>query len=99
LGAAALLAGEGKNLPSVAATMLLFGVGAAAPLVAIGSASRATMLRWRGGLGGAGKWGKWLLGWGMQIAGALALTGLDKPVEAILVNVSPAWLTRLTSGI
>ena len=99
LGAASLLAGEGKSLPAVAATMLLFGLGAATPLLAIGSASRATMQRWRGALGGAGRWGKWLLGGGVLIAGALALSGLDKALEAVLVDLSPAWLTRLTSGI
>jgi cytochrome c biogenesis protein CcdA len=99
LGAASLLASEGRNLPMVAATMLIFGLGASAPLLAIGSASRATLQRWRGGLGGAGRWGKWLLGGGMLAAGVLAVSGLDKILEAILVDASPAWLTQLTSAI
>jgi hypothetical protein len=29
--------------------------------------------------------------------GALILTGLDKHIETILVEASPAWLTELTS--
>ncbi len=99
LGAASLLASQGKNLPAVAATMLLFGLGAALPLLAIGSASRATLKRWRGGLGGAGRWGKWLLGGGMLVAGLLAVSGLDKILEGVLVEASPAWLTQLTSSI
>jgi cytochrome c biogenesis protein CcdA len=99
LGAASLLASQGRSLPSVALTMLLFGLGAALPLVAIGSASRATLQRWRGGLGGAGRWGKWLLGGGMLVAGVLAISGLDKTLEAALVDLSPAWLTQLTSAI
>jgi len=99
LGAASLLASQGKNLPTVAATMLLFGLGAAAPLIAFGSASRATLARWRGGLGGAGRWGKWLLGGGLLIAGVLAVSGLDKTLETVLVDLSPAWLTQLTSAV
>ena len=36
LGAASLLASQAKDLPQVAATMLLFGLGAASPLLVIG---------------------------------------------------------------
>jgi cytochrome c biogenesis protein CcdA len=99
LGAASLLASQGKDLPAVAATMAIFGLGAAVPLLAIGSASRATMKRLRGGLSGAGRWGKWLLGGGMMVAGVLAISGLDKVLEGALVDASPAWLTQLTSSI
>lgn len=99
LGAASLLASQGKDLPSVLLTMTLFGLGAAAPLLAIGSMSRATLQRWRGRLTGAGRWGKLMLGGSMLAAGALALTGIDKTLEAILVAHSPAWLTQLTSSL
>jgi cytochrome c biogenesis protein CcdA len=99
LGAASLLASQGRDLATVTATMLLFGVGASVPLLLIGSASRATLQRWRGGLGGAGRWGKLLLGGGMLGAGLLASTGLDKLLETALVDLSPAWLTQVTSSI
>lgn len=99
LGAASLLASQGKDLPSVAITMAVFGLGAAAPLLLFGSLSRAALQRWRAGLSGAGRWGRSLLGWGMVAVGLLAVTGLDHAVEAWLVNVSPAWLTRLTASI
>jgi hypothetical protein len=79
--------------------MLLFGLGAAAPLLLVGSASRSTLQRWRGGLSGVGRWGRWLLGGGMLAVGALALSGLDHLVETWVVDVSPAWLTQLTSSI
>jgi cytochrome c-type biogenesis protein len=99
LGAASLLASQGRDLATVAAAMLLFGLGASTPLLAIGATSRATIQRWRGALGGAGGWGKWLLGGGLLIAGALAVSGLDKAMETILVDLSPAWLTQLTSAV
>jgi hypothetical protein len=53
----------------------------------------------RGGLGVGGRWGKLLLGGGLVLAGALAVSGLDKVVESFLVDISPAWLTRLTSSV
>jgi cytochrome c-type biogenesis protein len=47
LGAASVLAAQGKNLGSVAATMIAFGIGAAAPLIVLGLLSREPLMRWR----------------------------------------------------
>ncbi len=97
LGAASLLASQGKDLPSVALTMALFGVGAALPLLLIGMASRQTMARWRGALIGAGAAGKSALGaLFIGLAGAVLL-GFDKRLESALVEASPQWLTHLTT--
>ena len=46
LGAASLLAARGENLGAAASVMLAFGVGAALPLLAVGSLSRQALLRW-----------------------------------------------------
>lgn len=99
LGAASLIAGQGKNLAGAAGTMLIFGLGAATPLLLIGTISRARLAKVRGGLGDVGRWGKLLLGGGMVIAGVLAFSGADKALESLLVELSPAWLTQLTSAI
>ncbi|HWD67599.1 MAG TPA: cytochrome c biogenesis protein CcdA [Caulobacteraceae bacterium] len=99
LGAASLLASQGKDLGVTALTMLVFGIGASAPLLLIGQVSRASLTRMRGGLSVGGRWGKLLLGGGLVLAGALAVSGLDKVVESFLVDISPAWLTRLTSSV
>ncbi|MFO6342617.1 hypothetical protein ACLBVT_35610, partial [Pseudomonas aeruginosa] len=45
----------------------------------------------------AGKAGKVLLGAIMVALAILILTGADKPMEAWLVEHSPAWLTQLTT--
>ena len=45
LGAASLLAAKGENLGQVALTMLVFGVGAALPLMLLGFVSREAMMR------------------------------------------------------
>ncbi|QWG14247.1 cytochrome c biogenesis CcdA family protein [Bradyrhizobium sediminis] len=97
LGAASLLAAQGTNLAQVALTMLAFGVGAALPLLGLGWLSRETMVRWRSSLLSAGSGMKSALGAVLLIVGALILTGMDKAVEAALVEASPAWLTDLTT--
>ena len=58
LGAASVLASQGKDLGAVAITMLAFGIGAALPLVLLGLVSREAMLRWRERLLAAGQRGK-----------------------------------------
>jgi cytochrome c-type biogenesis protein len=97
LGAASVLAARAENLILVALTMLAFGIGAALPLLAIGMMSREAMARWRGRLLAAGSGGKVLMGIVLVAVGVLILTGLDKRIEAGLVEASPAWLTELTT--
>ena len=97
LGAASLLAAKGENLAQVSLTMIAFGVGAALPLILLGLLSREAFMRWRGRLMEAGKGGKALLGGLLVAIGLLIATGLDKRLETVLVDASPAWLTRLTT--
>jgi cytochrome c biogenesis protein CcdA len=97
LGAASLLAAQGTDLPQVALTMFAFGVGAALPLLGLGWLSRETMTRWRSSLLSAGSGMKSALGLVFLIVGALILTGMDRSVEAALVEASPTWLTDLTT--
>jgi cytochrome c-type biogenesis protein len=97
LGAASVLAARAESLTYVALTMLAFGIGAALPLLAIGMMSREALMRWRNRLLAAGNGGKTLLGVLLVAISALILTGLDKRVETILVDASPAWLTEFTT--
>lgn len=97
LGAASVLAAQGENLWQVAFVMLAFGVGAALPLLLLGLLSRETLMRWRGRLLDAGKTGKAALGGLLIVVGLLIVSGLDKRLEAVLVEASPAWLTEITT--
>ncbi len=97
LGAASLLAAEGKNLPQVALTMLMFGVGAATPLVILGFLSREALGRMRDRLMAAGKGAKAALGALLILIGLSILTGFDKKLETILVDASPQWLIDMTT--
>ncbi|MBI5130302.1 MAG: sulfite exporter TauE/SafE family protein [Rhodopseudomonas palustris] len=98
LGAASLLASQGRDLPTVALTMAVFGIGAALPLVALGWVSRATLMAMRSRLLSAGKLGKVLLGVAFIIIGVAIVSGVDKRIEAALVAASPQWLTTLTTA-
>jgi len=77
--------------------MLAFGIGAALPLLVLGLVSREALARWRGRLAETGKSGKMLLGVLLVAVGLLVATGVDKRVETFLVDVSPQWLTELTT--
>ena len=97
LGAASILAAKSEDLGQVALTMLVFGIGAALPLMVLGFVSREAMMRWRGRLMEAGKGGKMLLGALLLAVGLLIATGMDKRLEIFLVDASPQWLTNLTT--
>ena len=97
LGAATTLAAQGRDLGQVALLMLLFGLGAATPLVAIGMLSRDALARARGRLIGAGQWGRGLLGAALLLVGLASLSGTDKRAETWLLDHSPDWLTALTT--
>lgn len=97
LGAASALAAQGKDLLSVAFAMATFGLGAALALTTIGYSARAAIRRHRGSLNAVGKHGKRFLGWALVLVAVLVLSGLDRALETALVNLSPAWLTNLTT--
>jgi cytochrome c-type biogenesis protein len=97
LGAASVLAAKGSSLARVALTMLAFGIGAAAPLIALGLASRQALTRWRGRLLVASKRAKTALGLLMVAFGLMIVTGADRAVETALLDRSPQWLTDLTT--
>ncbi len=93
LGAASVLASQSTDLTKVAATMGLFGIGAALPLLLIGALSRERVVRLRGSLLSAGQNVKALLGVLLLVTGGLVILGLDKSLETWLVTHSPEWLT------
>lgn len=98
LGAASLMAARGENLGIVAATTLVFALGAALPLLLLGLLSRNSWSSLSKRMAGTGAAGKLVLGGILIVAGLLILTGLDKMVEAYLVSISPDWLTALTTS-
>ena len=99
LGVAIGLASQGQQLAQVALVMLLFGLGAALPIIGLGMLSRQGMQKFRGKLLLLGGKGKQLLGMLVLALGIMMLTGTDKLVEAALLELAPEWLVRLTTMI
>ena len=97
LGAASVLAAQGKNLMQVGLTMAMFGLGAALPLLVLGAVSQEALKRRRTQLAKTGTFGKRALGGALILFGLLILSGTDKQLEAYLVDASPDWLTSLTT--
>lgn len=97
LGAASLLASRGENLPAVAATMMVFGVGAALPLFVVSSITRAGFAATRRRLVTGGLWGRRLMGASLAIVGVLILTGGDRRLESWTLEHSPQAIVALTT--
>ncbi|XWY21476.1 cytochrome c biogenesis CcdA family protein [Bisgaard Taxon 45] len=97
LGAAIALASQGEALASVALVMMIFSLGAVIPLITIGLLSRQFFREKRERLANAGQKGRILMGWSLLAVGFLVLTGFDKQIEIWLVELSPEWLTDLTT--
>ncbi len=97
LGAVSLMAARGENLGQVAMTMTAFGIGAAAPLVALGTLPRERIVSLRARLGLAGRAGNRILGALLVLAGVFVATGLDKRVETTVLDAMPDWLVDLTT--
>jgi cytochrome c-type biogenesis protein len=97
LGAASVMAARSENLGQVAIIMVVFGIGAALPLIIIGVLSREALARWRNRLLATGRGARSIMGAVLVVAGLLILSGYDKRVETALLDASPTWLTELTT--
>lgn len=97
LGAAVMLASQGKNLGHVAKVMALFGFGAALPLLILGFLSRELFMHWRGKMMHASHHGKKVLGVIAIVFGVVMVSGIEKDLETAMVDASPQWLTDLTT--
>lgn len=97
LGAASLLAAQGKDLGNVVATTLVFAVGAAVPLLLLAMLSGASLGAWSRRLASGASWGKPVLGIVLTTMGLLVVTGLDKVLEAWLTSAMPQWIVDLTT--
>ena len=97
LGAASILAAQGRDLGAVGATMLSFGLGAGLPLAALGLLSREAVLRWRSRMMSGGARARAAFAMLLVVSGVLVVSGLDKRIETLVVDHSPQWLTDLTS--
>jgi cytochrome c-type biogenesis protein len=97
LGAASILAAQGRDLGAVGATMLSFGLGAGLPLAALGLLSREAVQRWPSRMMSGGARARAAFAMLLVTSGVVVVSGLDKRIETLVVDHSPQWLTDLTS--
>jgi cytochrome c-type biogenesis protein len=98
LGAATVLAAEGQSFGAAAAVMFAFGLGIASILLAIAFAGRSLMTRVRSRLLYAGETGRRALGALLLAVGVAIGTGLDRALEAWVLDHSPDWLIAASTA-
>lgn len=97
LGAAMSLASQGSNLGEVFITMIVFSISAVIPLIIIGLISRKGFKKNRERIGNIGNIGRKIMGITLTLIAILVLSGYDKALESILTDISPEWLTDITT--
>jgi cytochrome c-type biogenesis protein len=95
LGAAIGLASLGQSVGMAFLVMLTFGIGMGSVLLFAGGVSGRLLNRWRPRLLTGAARGRMLLGALLLGLGIMVLTGLDKVLEAVAVDILPAWATAL----
>lgn len=98
LGAASLAASQ-QHLAEVGLTMAMFGLGAALPLVVLGSIGWSAMGRWRLRLANSARLGKTLLGATMIFIAVSIASGLDKKIETWLAEYLAGLADRLNDKV
>lgn len=99
LGAATVLAAQGKDLSEVAFVMLAFALGIASVLLAMAFVAQSALARWRGRLMSAGAQGRRVLGVLLVLVGVLIMSGADHRLETALIGVTPDWVSNLTTSL
>lgn len=95
LGAAIALASMGQDMLMAFIVMFTFGLGTGAVLLAAGFASGALLQRLRPGIMQGAGTGKQLLGVLLLILGIMVLTGIDKVLETLALQMLPEWALTL----
>lgn len=91
LGAAIALASLGQDMGMAFVVMLSFGIGTASVLLLAGFTSTRVLSRWRPGILSNAERGKKILGYTLLLLGLLVLTGFDKVLEAVALQILPDW--------
>lgn len=99
LGAALVLAAGTGTLPLAMLTMAVFALGAAASLLTAGFVVGRLTRQGKATTRNSARIGRLVFGGVMVIVGVLALTGLDRLVEATLVQIMPDWLVLFATQI
>jgi cytochrome c-type biogenesis protein len=99
LGAAIGMAAQSATMLSALLLMLVFGIGAATPVLALAYGSRQAMMARRNRMAEASRFLKPVAGAALLAVGLFVITGLDKIAETVLTNAMPDWLVNVTTRL
>lgn len=97
LGVAIATASQGENLLGSFLIFLIFGFGVATSILLFAYGSRQALGERRQKLQLLAKYGKPLFGVALLLVGSMVLTGLDKALEAALLDALPSSVIALTT--
>lgn len=96
LGAAVALAAESGGQFEAASIMTAFGLGASLPLLVIAYGLRGVFSKKRDQIGTVVKHAKLIFGVLLGLVGILILTGADKALESLALELLPNWFSDLS---
>lgn len=99
LGAAVTLAAQTGGYAHAMIRMFAFSLGAASILLLLARGSQAAIMARRNRMMGVAERAKPALGAILIVVGVAVLTGFDKRLEAVLVNLMPEWLVAFTTSV
>jgi cytochrome c-type biogenesis protein len=97
LGVAIAAASTGGNLAGAIGVFLVFGLGVATSMLAFAYGSRKALASRRTVALTLSRYGKPAFGIVLVVVGGLILSGLDRAMEASVLEAMPDWLVRFTT--
>lgn len=99
LGGAIGLAASGEGLAQAILVMLMFGAGVSTILVGLAYGSRRAVEARRERLAAWMPWAKPVMGGTLVAVGLAIILGIDRTIEAVLLDALPEWLVDLSVSI
>lgn len=97
LGVAIAAASRGENLIGAFLIFLVFGAGVATSILAFAYGSRKALSARKQTLQKLAKYAKPMFAGALIAVGVMIFTGIDKVIEARMLDVMPDWLIRFTT--
>lgn len=97
LGAAIAAASQGEDLAAAFATFLVFALGVAISVTGFAYGSRQAIGKRAGALQTLARYAKPVFGLILVLVGLLVMSGMDKALEAALLELMPEWLITFTT--
>jgi cytochrome c biogenesis protein CcdA len=96
MGATLALGAQSGVSFKVISSMLVFGIGAATPILGIAYGARSFLISRRGSILTTASRGKTIFGWCIIAVGVFTLLGFDKALESAALDILPDWLTEFS---